>query len=177
MGNVLLCTLARKQNATDTVNNTGDFEVWSSPEQVTARVAEIKAADASAGGAIGIPSPMGKAGFIISIDNVKRSELHHMSSNWEGLLGAAPSSVPNPLIGKVLETSLPVTISSGTSTGATAVRLCKCTVNSVDTVNNTANITARHADIADQAMDLPLFLVQGLLAAVPGASRWWRACG
>ena len=81
VGNVLVCVQARKQASTDTVKNLGDFEVWESSEQVTARVVQIKAAEAAPGGAIGTPSPTGQEGFLKAIDNVKREFLrqckHH----------------------------------------------------------------------------------------------------
>ena len=75
-----------------------------SAEQVKARVGEIAAAEAAGGGVAGIPSPTGKEGFIKAIDNMKRSDLHHLTTNWEGLLApAAPVPSSNPLIGKSFE--------------------------------------------------------------------------
>ncbi len=104
VGNVLLCIQNRKLSPTDRVNTVGDFEVWDTADQVKARVGEIKTAEASGGGVLGVPSPTGKEGFVKSIDNLKRSELHHLTANWEGLLAAAaPLLSPNPLIGKSFE--------------------------------------------------------------------------
>ena len=104
VGNVLLCVQARKQAPNDTVNTIGDFEVWDTADQVKARVEDITAAEAAGGGATSIPSPTGKEGYIKTIDNMKRSDLHHLTSNWEGLLApAAPLPPPNPLVGKSFE--------------------------------------------------------------------------
>ena len=104
VGNVLLCIQNRKLSPTDRVNTVGDFEVWDTADQVKARVGEIKTAEASGGGVLGVPSPTGKEGFVKSIDNLKRSELHHLTANWEGLLAAAaPLLSPNPLIWKSFE--------------------------------------------------------------------------
>ena len=82
VGNVLLCYQNRKQASTDSVTTIGDFELWDTVDHVKARVEELKTADAAGGGAIGVPSPTGKEGFIKSIDNVKRSDLHHFTTNW-----------------------------------------------------------------------------------------------
>ena len=104
VGNVLLCYQNRKQASTDSVTTIGDFELWTTVDQVKARVVELKAADAAGGGVVGVPPPTGKEGFVKSIDNLKRSELHHLTANWEGLLAtAAPLLSPNPLIGKSFE--------------------------------------------------------------------------
>ena len=105
VGTVLLCIQNRKQSPNDSVTTVGDFEVWDTADQVKARVEEIKSAEAAGGGVLGVPSPTGKEGFVKSIDNLKRSELHHLTANWEGLLAAAASLLsPNPLVGKSLST-------------------------------------------------------------------------
>ena len=157
-GNVLLCTSARKQTPTDMVVNIGDFEVWSTTEQADLRITVIKAAEAAAAGVVAVPNATGVAGHIKDIDNVKRSELHHLSKNWEDLTAsaAAPPPPPHPLVGEVFDASLPVAIISDGSVGT---RVCKCNVNSIDTVLASANITARHADTTDAVMDLPTGLV------------------
>ena len=104
VGNVLLCYQNRKQASTDSVTTIGDFELWNTVGQVNARVEELKAADAAGGGVVGVPSPTGKEGFIKSIDNIKRSDLHHFTANWEELLAAATPPPPsNPLVGKSFE--------------------------------------------------------------------------
>ena len=78
----------------------------------------------------------------------------------------APPPPVNPLVGarvgEVFDASFPVTIASDGSLGT---RVCKCTVNSVDTVMATANITARHADITDAVLDLPIGLVTSYVNA------------
>ena len=46
--------------------------MWDSAANVATRVAEIKAAEAAASGAIGTTSPIGQNGFLKSFDIVKR---------------------------------------------------------------------------------------------------------
>ena len=48
--------------------------MWDSAANVATRVAEIKAAEAAASGAIGTTSPIGQNGFLKSFDIVKRKK-------------------------------------------------------------------------------------------------------
>ena len=141
VGNVLLCYQNRKQASTDNVTTIGDFELWDTVDQVKARVEELKTADAAGGGAVGVPSPTGKEGFIKSVDNVKRSDLHHFTANWDELLAAAAPPPPsNPLVGKSFDMPFAIKL---ISTGQMAVKTCKCTVNSVCNVSKMCVIIRR----------------------------------
>ena len=98
--------------------------MWDSAANVATRVTEIKAAEAAASGAIGTPSPIGQNGILKSFDiNVKRQDLPPILI-WEGLLSAPVALLPpSPLVGKIFEMPMPITLNSGPNAGTTGCAL------------------------------------------------------
>ena len=68
-------------------------------------ITAVRDALASGSSSTPLPPPTAAPGYILSIMNVNRQALHHLSSNWKGLCATTPlpppPPPPHPLIGAI----------------------------------------------------------------------------
>jgi len=110
-GQFMVCVVAAKQSASDSDFTKGYFEVFDSEVNVKARVAKLVAASATGGGVGGRSDPSTEPGFVKKFDNVKRSDLHHFTTDWTTL--CRTSHPADPLVGATFKATVPVTLPSG----------------------------------------------------------------
>ena len=117
-GQGLVCTDARvDSDSGSTALSVGTFEVFDSLEDANEFFAQVTAgAGALAGEA---PTADGSQGHVLSLGLVKRSDLHHITSNWRELTYALDSDgSEDPEVGKTLFLTFPVKDSAGATVSA-----------------------------------------------------------
>ena len=173
VGHYIVCVNATKLVPSDLSFKVGDFEVYDSAANADARIDRLKAIDASGAGALGSanrPDPSSEEGYITHFDNVKRQDLHHITSKWEDLCPSsapsAPAPTPHPLVGTVFETLLPRIL---LSSAASSLVHCKLTVKSVDTTSSEVLCSIEAPDTATTEESMPLAVARMYIARTPPA--------
>ena len=97
-GQCLVCLEARSastpSSASSNDNTEGDFIVFDSRQNADTFITAVRGALASGPSNTPLPSPTAAPGYILSLLNVNRHALHHLSSNWKDLCAAAPPAPP-----------------------------------------------------------------------------------
>ena len=108
-GQCLVCIDARSASTPSSATNDnteGDFAVFDTQQNADTYITAARDALASGSSSTPLPSPTAAPGYILSLMNVNRQHLHHLSSNWTGLCATAPPlpppPPPHPLVGSCL---------------------------------------------------------------------------
>ena len=160
-GQQLVCIATDKETEGESVRTVGSFVVFDTTEHAEAFIVALKDSVAAPAGSAA-PAPSSFAGYLKGIATVKRSDLHHITSNWKDLFEASIHPPADPRVGEEFKASLPITRADG----ALVVALCTCKVTAIDTANAIAKVSLTCPGHRDSVEDIPLVMVDGFLGAI-----------